>query len=83
MGPDIRMTEDPEQPGLWFALGIELETGQTKFRLNDDFAENWGPDGDGGLVQGSFDNFQIESGTYDIFLDLRSPTSASGGFESQ
>ena len=83
MGPDIRMTEDPEQPGLWFALGIELETGQTKFRLNDDFAENWGHDGDGGLVQGSFDNFQIESGTYDIFLDLRSPTSASGGFERQ
>ncbi|MEM1258451.1 MAG: SusE domain-containing protein [Bacteroidota bacterium] len=82
-GPDIRMTEDPEQPGLWFALSIELEAGETKFRLNNDWSNNWGPDGSGGLVQGSLDNFQVDAGTYDMTLDLRTQGSESGGFEQQ
>ncbi len=82
-GPDIRLTEDPEQPGLWFALGIELEAGQTKFRLNNDWTTNWGPDGSGGLSMGSFDNFQVDAGTYNITLDLRTTGSEMGGFEQQ
>jgi len=82
-GPDIRLTEDPAQPGLWFALSIELETGQTKFRLNNDWGNNWGPDGTGSLVQGSLDNFQVDAGTYDISLDLRTTGSETGGFEQQ
>ncbi|MEM8508811.1 MAG: SusE domain-containing protein [Bacteroidota bacterium] len=81
--PDIRLTEDPEQPGLWFALSIELEAGQTKFRLNNDWTNNWGPDGSGGLSMGSFDNFQVDAGTYNITLDLRTSGSESGGFEQQ
>lgn len=81
-GPDIRLTQDPEQPGLWFALGVAFEEGQTKFRLNNDWANNWGPDpnDDTILIQGSFNNFQVLSQTYDVFLDLRNTDAVMGGF---
>lgn len=80
-GPDIRLTEAIEQPGLWFALGVEFEAGQTKFRLSNDWANNWGPDTSGDiLVQGSFDNFQVETTTLDVFLDLRNPDAVMGDF---
>jgi len=82
-GPDIRLTEDPAEPGLWVGLGIEIPMTQAKFRLNNDWANNWGPDGNGGLEQGSFDNFQLEAGTYNITLDLRDAGAEMASFDIQ
>ena len=80
-GPDIRLTEDPENPGLWFAIGVDLPQGQAKFRLNNDWNNNWGPGENDTIVQGSFDNFQVDEGVYNVTLDLSTSGSESATFE--
>ncbi|NAS31351.1 hypothetical protein GTQ40_10240 [Flavobacteriaceae bacterium R38] len=75
-GPDIRLTEDPCNPGVWFAFNVTIGAdGVFKFRLNDDFASNFGTRDGGGpgeLMMGGFGNdIPITAGTYNVTLDLR------------
>lgn len=75
-GPDIRLTEDPANPGVWVAFNVTIAAeGVFKFRLNDDFAQNFGTR-DGGtpneLMMGGFGNdIPITAGTFNVTLDLR------------
>jgi len=74
-GPDIRLTEDPANPGVWVAFNVTIAAdGVFKFRLNDDFAQNFGTR-DGGapneLMMGGFGNdIPITAGTFNVTLDL-------------
>jgi len=74
-GPDIRLTEDPANPGVWVAFNVVIDAdGIFKFRLNDDFASNFGLLTGGGpneLMLGGFGNdIPIIAGTYNVILDL-------------
>ncbi len=39
--PDIKFTEDTLKKGLWVLRNIQLNTGEIKFRFNDDWNINY------------------------------------------
>ncbi|WP_394748206.1 SusE domain-containing protein [Spongiimicrobium salis] len=87
-GPDIRLTEDPANPGVWVAFNVTIAAdGVFKFRLNDDFAQNFGTR-DGGapneLMMGGFGNdIPITAGTFNVTLDLTNPGNETFTLEAQ
>lgn len=78
---DTDMTQDANNPHLWYINGISLtgspdnsEPNQLKFRADDDWIDNWGDNGSTetyGISQyGAPNNFRIsETGTYDIWFN--------------
>lgn len=77
-GGDTFMTQDPNNPHLWFINGVTLSANFMKFRANSDWGNNWGDNGSSELYgTGLFNapnNIPIPSaGVYDIwFNDLDS-----------
>lgn len=77
-GSDTFMTQDANNPHLWFINGVSLTANQMKFRANSDWGFNWGDNGSTELYgTGLFNapnNISIPSaGIYDIwFNDLDS-----------
>lgn len=82
-GPDIRMTQDPNNPNIWVAANVlfsATDDGDFKFRSNDDFAVNFGfvegsgspSDLSGPLQMGGFgNNIGYTAGTiYNVTIDL-------------
>lgn len=66
---DTNMIYDNEE-GVW-KLTTQLTVGEIKFRLNDDWATNYGDDGgDKVLEQGGANIAVAEAGNYEIVLDL-------------
>ena len=76
-GPDQAMVYDPTVD-LWRAV-VKLTAGQIKFRINNDWAVNYGatgtvepaPIGAGGTLAAGGKNFGVTAGTYLITLDLK------------
>lgn len=74
-GQDIDMVYDPV--AMTWSVTLDLTGGQEfKFRANDAWSLNYGPDtdGDGSLDQGGFSNFAVAAtGNYTVTLDLSNP----------
>ncbi len=68
--PDIKFTEDTLKKGLWVLRNIQLNTGELKFRFNNDWNINYGDNGNDKVLDMHGENIKIEAGTYDIILDL-------------
>ena len=67
---DTMLTQTDFDPHLWYASGVELIEGEFKFRVDGDWAMNWGgssfPSGEGVFDGG---NILAEEGTYDIWFN--------------
>ena len=77
-GPDQKFTYDLSTD-KWVLKDVVLKAGQVKFRLNDDWAVNYGSTGStepdpiaasGGLLAGG-KNFGVTAGTWTFEVDLR------------
>ena len=66
-GGDVDLTYNRET-GAWEVKGVELPKGSVKFRVNGDWAINFGGDVNGLTQDGP--NINIAAGTYDISLIL-------------
>jgi CubicO group peptidase (beta-lactamase class C family) len=73
-GPDIKFTEDSLKKGVWILSKIKLNTGELKFRFNNDWNINYGDNGNDKILELYGENIKIEAGTYDIILDLTDET---------
>ena len=71
-GPDMEMYQTaPDQ----YAIYAELNSGEIKFRFNEDWGNNYGDDGADGSIEAGGANIAVSSaGTYYITLDLGSLT---------
>ncbi|WP_026899091.1 SusE domain-containing protein [Daejeonella oryzae] len=68
-GKDIVMKYDNSKM-LW-TVTAEMMVGEFKFRLNNDWSNNFGDNGDNGSLEGGGDNIKITSaGTYTFELNL-------------
>ena len=70
--PDATFTEI--NPGIWKAENVTLIDGEIKFRVNEDWAVNFGDTGADGTLDDGGDNIAVTAGTYDIFLDFNDST---------
>lgn len=68
--PDIKLTEDSLKKGLWVLNDIKLNTGELKFRFNNDWNINYGDNANDKMLNLHGENIKIEEGTYDIILDM-------------
>ena len=71
---DTNMTQDPNNPHLWFINGVTLQPNQMKFRANGSWTDNWGYNGSSELygtsLYNSSENIPIPtSGVYDIWFN--------------
>jgi len=71
---DTFMTQDPNNPHLWFKTGVSLSAGQLKFRANSNWGTNWGDNGSsqnyGTALFNSPNNIAIQTaGTYDVWFN--------------
>lgn len=69
-GPDVPMEFDPETNT--FHKTVELDDGEIKFRLNNEFNDEWGGS-DGELIPGG-DNIPVDAGKYEITIDILNGT---------
>lgn len=70
-GPDLKFHPDygPNQ-GKWYLHGAILTNGEIKIRQNDNWAVNYGDDGNDGTLDPNGANKPVTAGTYDIELDF-------------
>ena len=68
--PDLKFSEDSIKKGLWVLKNITLQKGEIKFRLNNDWNINYGDTKGDSLLDMHGENIKIESGVYDLILDL-------------
>lgn len=73
-GGDTNMTQDPNNPHLWYINNVTLSANQMKFRANGSWDFNWGTSGSDQLYgTGQFNapnNISIQiAGTYDIWFN--------------
>jgi hypothetical protein len=74
-GPDVSLTPDFSRDGIWVVYGVTLADGEIKFRMNNDWAVNFGDDGADGSLERDAANIAVSSGSYDVELDMSDPTS--------
>ena len=67
-GPDTPLTYDPTSD-QWRAV-VALTTGEMKFRKNNDWAFNYGDNGNDGTLEDGGDNIPVEAGNYLVTLNL-------------
>ena len=66
-GPDLKFTYNPYNDD-WKAA-VTLNTGQIKFRLNNDWTTNYGDDGANGTLEANGANIDVSAGNYIITFD--------------
>ncbi|SOE20226.1 SusE outer membrane protein [Spirosomataceae bacterium TFI 002] len=69
-GPDVQLKRDFSKDGFWYANGVKLAAGEIKFRMNNDWALNYGDDGADGKLEVGGANIVVKAGTYNVELDL-------------
>jgi hypothetical protein len=70
-GPDTKFLPDfGLNPGKFYLNGITLTNGEIKIRQNDDWAVNYGDDGNDGTLEPGGANIPVTAGTYNIVLDF-------------
>jgi CubicO group peptidase (beta-lactamase class C family) len=67
-GPDQKLVETSTKD-IWEIKNIELKEGEFKFRFNNDWTRNLGQYGSDDIILDG-NNFQTQSGVFDIILDL-------------
>ena len=67
-GPDFNFTQ--VNPGMYVANNVTLLNGEIKFRLNEDWANNYGDDGNDGTLENGGANISSTAGKYRIVMDL-------------
>lgn len=72
-GPDFAFTPDYCNEGLYYANGVTLLDGFIKFRVNNDWAVNYGDDGVDGILELNAADIPSTAGVYDIMLDFSNP----------
>ncbi len=70
-GPDVKFIPKfgPEE-GKFFIYSVQLTDGEVKIRLNDDWAVNYGDDGNDGTLEQNGANIPVTAGKYYIKLDF-------------
>jgi hypothetical protein len=68
-GPDVEMYQTGPQE---FSIYVELDSGELKFRFNEDWGNNFGDNGNDGTLEAGGANIPISAGTYFIVMDLGS-----------
>lgn len=71
-GPDFTFTE--VNPGVYIAEIVTLIDGEIKFRVNEDWAVNFGDTGADGTLDAGGDNIAVTAGNYRIFMNLNDNT---------
>ena len=66
-GPDTEMYQTATNQ---YAIYVDLNDGEMKFRFNEDWGENYGDNNSDGTLDPNGDNILISAGTYYIELDL-------------
>ncbi len=69
-GPDVQLKPDFAREGFWVAQNVKLATGEIKFRMNNDWAVNYGDDGANGSLEINGANIAVKAGVYDVELNL-------------
>jgi len=70
-GPDTKFLPDfGLNPDKFYLNGITLTNGEIKIRQNDDWAVNFGDDGNDGTLEAGGANIPVTAGTYNIVLDF-------------
>ncbi len=69
--PDIKMSMDYGNEGVWYVNGVTFADGEFKFRANEDWGNNYGLDDSGEFKFNSSKNIPVTAGTYDVVLDLK------------
>ncbi len=70
-GPDMEMYETGSNT---YALYASLNSGEVKFRFNEDWGVNFGDDGADGTLEAGGSNIAVAAGNYYITLDLNTNT---------
>ena len=78
-GPDVEMYQTGSQE---FSIYVELESGELKFRFNEDWGNNFGDNGNDGTLESGGANIPISAGTYFIVMDLATGTYTITPFSS-
>ena len=78
-GPDVEMYQTGSQE---FSVYVELESGELKFRFNEDWGNNFGDNGNDGTLESGGANIPISAGTYFIVMDLATGTYTITPFSS-
>lgn len=73
-GADTFMTQDANNPHLWYINGVSLTANQMKFRANGNWTANWGHNGStenyGNALFNTPDNIPVtNAGIYDIWFN--------------
>lgn len=67
---DMRYDFDNINENVWYLSNYTLAGGEFKFRADNDWALNYGDDGNDGSLEAGGANIPINAGNYDIVLDL-------------
>ncbi len=70
-GPDVKFVPKfgPEE-GKFYIYNVQLNDGEVKVRLNDDWGTNYGDDGNDGTLEPGGANIPVTAGKYYIKLDF-------------
>lgn len=71
-GPDAKFYYDYTTDT--FKVGVKLQDGEFKFRLNNDWGTNFGDSGADGTLDAAGDNIVVTAGYYMVTLDLNNNT---------
>ena len=72
--PDFPFTPDYCNEGIYYANNVTILDGEIKFRVNNDWAVNYGDTGLDGILEDGGDNIPSVAGIYDIMLDFSNPS---------
>ena len=78
-GPDLEMFQTGAQE---FSIYAVLDSGELKFRFNEDWGNNYGDNGNDGTLESGGANIPISAGTYFIVMDLGAGTYTISPFSS-
>ena len=78
-GPDLEMFQTGAQE---FSIYAELDSGELKFRFNEDWGNNYGDNGNDGTLESGGANIPVSAGTYFIVMDLGTGTYSISPFSS-
>ena len=78
-GPDLEMFQTGAQE---FSIYVVLDSGELKFRFNEDWGNNYGDNGNDGTLESGGANIPVSAGTYFIVMDLSTGTYSISPFSS-
>ena len=78
-GPDLEMFQTGAQE---FSIYAVLDSGELKFRFNEDWGNNYGDNGNDGTLESGGANIPVSAGTYFIVIDLSTGTYSISPFSS-